>query len=191
MGLPIMPGVVMIMGAVVAAVIVVVDFFAGPMGVRMAVCVAVFVGVHMFMRMSVGLVSVGMAVLVLVDMLMGMVVIVFVMTFHGYPLDMVQDDESPQTSGWLFNANNNTTCAFVESRPAWQPQDSVRPEIGQFGRDQGMRKILPHPTPGRQAITLGLVSRTLDKITDAEYKQSFTESEPALRKRRSPTKNQP
>jgi hypothetical protein len=116
----IMPGVVMIVGAVVAAVIVVVDFFPGPMGVRMAVCMAVFVGVHMFMRMSVNLISVGMAVLVFVDMLMGMVVIVFVMTFHGYPLDMVQDDKSPQTSGWLFNANSNTTCAFVESRPGFK-----------------------------------------------------------------------
>lgn len=99
MGLLIMPGVVMTMGSVVAAVIVMMILFSGPMGVRMAVCVAVFVGVHMFMRMSVGLVSVGMAVLVFVDMLMGMLVIVFVMTFHGYPLDMVQDDKSPQTSG--------------------------------------------------------------------------------------------
>jgi len=99
MGLLIMPGVVMIVGSVVAAVIVMMVLFSGPMGVRMVVCVAVFVGVHMFMRMSVGLVSVGMAVPVFVDMLMGMVVIVFVMTFHGYPLDMVQDDEMPETSG--------------------------------------------------------------------------------------------
>lgn len=85
MGLPIMPGVVMVMGSVVAAVIMMMVLFPGPMGVPMAVFMIVFVCVHMLMRMHVGLVCVGMAVFVPVNMLMGMAVIVFVVAFHSSP----------------------------------------------------------------------------------------------------------
>jgi hypothetical protein len=123
MDLPIMPGVVMIVGAVVAAVIVMMVLFSGPMGVRMAVCVAVFVGVHMFMRMHVGLVSMSMLVLVIVGVIMGVLVLVFGVTFHGYlPFSWVHARRVPSCQ--TFEKKYDLNCGLSSLRRGSPPRSA-------------------------------------------------------------------
>ncbi|WP_319407714.1 hypothetical protein [uncultured Desulfosarcina sp.] len=79
----VMPGVIMVMGPVLAAVIVAVVILCPRMAVGVAVFMVVFVGMGVFVGMAVAFVAVLVGMLVLVCVLMGMLVFVFMVAFHG------------------------------------------------------------------------------------------------------------
>jgi uncharacterized membrane protein HdeD (DUF308 family) len=79
------PGVIMVMGPMFAAVVVAVIVLCARMAVGMAVLMAVFMAMDVFVVMLVGFVAVLVGMLVLMLVFMGMLVFVFMVAFHGVP----------------------------------------------------------------------------------------------------------